>query len=106
MGDKDADVRDWATFGLGSLSDLDSPEIREAFAIAINDTSEDVKQEALVGMARRRDHRALPYLFACLQRPQVDDLTIEAACEFLRLPNAPDGWGAEQCLTALHERFG
>jgi hypothetical protein len=42
--DPDADVRDWAVFGLGVLGDTDSPEIREALLRCLNDTNEDVSE--------------------------------------------------------------
>jgi HEAT repeat protein len=35
--DMDADVRDWATFGIGSLSKLDTPELREALVRNLDD---------------------------------------------------------------------
>jgi hypothetical protein len=47
--DPDADVRDWAVFGLGVLSDADAPEIREALIQCLNDANEDVREEAAVG---------------------------------------------------------
>jgi HEAT repeat protein len=50
MGDVDADVRDWATFGLGVLGDQDSPEIREALSGRLTDDDVDTREEALVGL--------------------------------------------------------
>jgi HEAT repeat protein len=56
--DHDRDVRDWATFALGSLCLSDSAEIREALAARLSDEDEEVRDEALVGLARRGDQRA------------------------------------------------
>lgn len=53
--DPSDDVRDWATFGLGSLRDDDSPEIRAALRRNLDDPDLDVRGEALVGLARRRE---------------------------------------------------
>lgn len=51
--DMDADVRDWATFGIGSLSKLDTPELREALVRNLDDPFKDDRQEAIVGLASR-----------------------------------------------------
>ena len=75
MFDADEDVRDWATFGLGTLGTVDTPEIRDAFAKRLDDDSSDVVDEALAGLAQRRDKRALPFLLERLRQPDVDDLT-------------------------------
>lgn len=60
--DEDADVRDWATMSLGTQSDLDTPEIREALAARLNDVGGDTAFEACLGLARRGDARALERL--------------------------------------------
>ena len=52
--DRDADVRDWATFSLAS-SDIDTPEVRAALWDRVNDRHFDTRIEALRGLARRRD---------------------------------------------------
>lgn len=106
MRDDDSDVRDWATFGLGTLSESDTPTIRNALIDALDDSDADVRSEALVGLGKRRDIKVLPHLLAWLQQPEVDDLTIEAACEMLQLSNANPGWGPDDYVSALHERFG
>jgi hypothetical protein len=106
MRDDDSDVRDWATFGLGSLSDSDTPTIRNALFDALNDSDLDVRQEAQVGLAKRRDTRVLPHLYALLQQPEVGDLTIEAACLMLELSNGNPDWGPNDYQAALRQRFG
>lgn len=105
MCDEDDDVRDWATFGLGSCSELDTPAIGEALFAALADSCEDVKQEALAGLARRRDRRILPVLYAQLQQPEVDNLTIEAACKMLNLPLDSSQMSPNDYIAALHKRF-
>jgi len=66
MEDTDDDVRDWATFGLG-VSTGDSPQIREAFRRSLNDTFLDVRQEAIWGLARRKDPEGLLLLLEQLE---------------------------------------
>lgn len=105
MEDEDADIRDWATFGLGTLSDLDSPRIREQLAAALNDPSEDVRLEALAGLARRRDVKVLPALIAGLEQAEVDDMILEAASLMLGKADPPQGWAAGDYLAALRQRF-
>jgi HEAT repeat protein len=82
MTDSDADVRDWATFGLGVLGNVDSDEIKNALARNVHDPDTDVAEEALVGLAKRADLRALKPLLTALSSTEVSSRAIEAA-EFL-----------------------
>jgi HEAT repeat protein len=77
--DRESDVRDWATFGLGSQLEADSPTVRDALVRRLQDPEDDVRVEALVGLARRGDRRTRePLLDALRQRP-VHPLAVEAA---------------------------
>lgn len=60
--DGDADVRDWATFGLGTQIDRDNDTVREALVARLADADDDTREEALVGLARCGDVRAIPRL--------------------------------------------
>lgn len=60
--DPDVKTRDWAVFGLGSQFQVDTPELREALFQALSDDDEDVRGEALVGLAERRDERVIEAL--------------------------------------------
>jgi hypothetical protein len=58
--DSEDAVRDWATFALGVQIDRDTAEVRDALAARLADENEDARAEAIRGLARRRDERALP----------------------------------------------
>lgn len=53
--DKDESVRDWATFGLGVLGNSNSEKICEGLLKGLSDSSEDVREESMVGLSKRRD---------------------------------------------------
>ena len=88
--DEDGDVRDWATFGLGSQLDADSAAIRAALTARLHDESGDTAGEALLGLARRHDPLALRPLLASLQT-DPGNLIVQAAAEL----------GAREALPAL-----
>lgn len=64
--DADHEVRDWATFGLGTQQTVDTPQVREVLWHNLGDADEDVRGEALVGLAVRRDPRVVDQLLAQL----------------------------------------
>jgi HEAT repeat protein len=80
-GDPETEVRDWATFGLGTLSGDDGPDVRAALLARTCDRNRDTRAEALFGLAVRRDPRAVPHLISALQSPHVGGLVLEAAAE-------------------------
>ncbi len=64
--DTDPDVRNWAAFGIGSLSEADSPLIREALLSLLDDPDAEIRGEALIGLAKRQD--------PCVKAPLVREL--------------------------------
>jgi HEAT repeat protein len=79
--DVEPDVRDWATFGLGTYSKIDSPEIRNALLARLADEDGETRGEALFGLAKRKDPRVIPAILSELAREEVSELAIEAAGE-------------------------
>jgi HEAT repeat protein len=77
--DADTAVRDWATFGLGSMSSFDSQDLRAALVARLTDEDDNTRGEALVGLAVRKDSRALATIGAELARKIVSGFAIEAA---------------------------
>ena len=105
MADTDEEVRDWATFGMGVLGGTDSSTIRDALVQALNDSNEDVREEALVGLSKRQDKRALAPLLKALKEPVVTDRVIEAAYTLLGLENERREWTPQDYTNALNEQF-
>lgn len=83
--DSDEDVRNWATFGLGSQIETDTEEIRNAlFARTGEKGSEvcgEIRGEALVGLAVRKDKRVIEPLLKEFASETVGKLSVEAAVE-------------------------
>ena len=78
MRDEDASNRDWATFLLAQ-EDFDTPGIREALLRATKDGDANVCAEAVLGLARRDPHLALPFVQAGLRAEMVQSPMLEAA---------------------------
>ncbi len=71
--DEHEQIRDWATFGLatqlgdpGDADMIDSAAVREALVARLDDELASTRAEAVVGLAARRDARALPVIFEAL----------------------------------------
>lgn len=84
MRDGDTSVRDRATFAVGSLSDHDTPRIRAALAERLRDEDRAVANEAALGLARRRDARAIPYIAVAVESA---DTEIEEAADEITSPD-------------------
>jgi HEAT repeat protein len=100
-----ADVRDWAAFGLGVLGNTDSNEIREALVRRLTDSDEDVREEAMVGLGKRKDPRVLSTLLIALEQPNTTVRVIETAYQMLGMDNEREGWKGADYATALRQRF-
>ncbi len=83
--DDDGDIRNWATFALGSQVDTDTSALRDAlFDRAIletgaDDPSAEIRGEALLGLAVRKDRRVISPLLEELECESVGVLAVEAA---------------------------
>lgn len=79
--DDDRDIRNWSVFGLGTQIESDSPAIREALRQALTDTDHEIRGEALVGLAKRRDPTIISELINEWTNDEVSILSFEAAEE-------------------------
>jgi HEAT repeat protein len=106
MRDADSDVRDWATFGLGTQTDVDSPLIRDSLFERLQDSDYDTRAEAAVGLAKRKDLRVLPAVLKELASEEYGVLFEEAASYLLGLDSVKlDGWESWRYVEELHARF-
>ena len=81
MGDGDVSNRDWATFHLAHTG-IDTSEVRAAFHLRLVDEDPTVQEEAMLGLALRRDRSALPLMRDWLRSRPISQITLEAAEAF------------------------
>ncbi len=99
MDDSDDNVRDWATFALGTQCKMDTPEIREALRKRLADGYEEARDEAIWGLVQRKDEYAINELLRRLTSEewkagdemaardllgQTSDASVNELCEGLR----------------------
>lgn len=78
--DLDDDVRDWATFSLGSrLEEVDTPALRQALIARLTDSHDDTRREAMVGLAQRGDRATVEPVRLELLGPHPRVYAIESA---------------------------
>ncbi len=78
--DSNQDVRNWAMFGLGSQIEANSAEVREALFVGTSDTHSEIRGEALLGLAERKDDRIVDLLLREWENyDYVSILSLEAA---------------------------
>lgn len=107
--DVDRDVRSWANFGLGQI-DFDAPELREALRGRLSDDDDEVRGEALTGLARRCDRSVLPGMIAELKRSVKErrfpsGLVVDAMEEIAKLPELTDDIEWQAALREFESTF-
>jgi HEAT repeat protein len=98
--DRDPDVRDWATFGLGRLGTLDTPEIRDALRHRLDDVDEETRYEALCGLARCGDPCIAQLLIDAISADPSNACLWDPARDLLKLDDQ-----TEICADALISRL-
>jgi HEAT repeat protein len=107
--DKHPDVRDWATFSIGTQSEMNSPDIIEALKARLNDEDVNTRREAICGLARRKDHSVRQILIDELAI--IDDhgsIILESIEEFgdkSFIPLLEDQLKKNQQLSTINEQW-
>lgn len=76
--DKSSDIRNWATFGIGSQIEKDNKAIREALWQRVNDKHRETKLEAIAGLAKRKDSRIKEIIKKELLKGEPGALLVDA----------------------------
>ena len=81
MRDENYDVRNWATFSLAQINEINTPSIRDALFKNLNDDETEVRGEALLGLALRKDERVKDTIIEDLQKPFYGSWIFDAILE-------------------------
>lgn len=109
MGDAEAAVRNWATFGVGTLLETDTPAVRQALLERAGDPDDVTAGEALLGLAERGDGRIVPMLrgrLLSLARTDADDRAVDLCTEAAALLGDQALLPALAHLDAVRRRTG
>ncbi|MDZ4836812.1 MAG: hypothetical protein SGJ27_23775 [Candidatus Melainabacteria bacterium] len=76
------DIRNWATFSLGILCKQNTERVRAALFARVNDEHDELRHEAILGLAVRKDHRVWDIITdELLSGPRIWGRTLEAVVE-------------------------
>jgi HEAT repeat protein len=100
MDDADDEVRDWATFGLGTQCSVDSPAIRDALRKRLKDAHDQTRAEAIWGLAQRKDKQGTEMLINSLLDPEHGSGHEQTAAGVLDVPRDTP---TEQLLDGLRK---
>lgn len=81
MKDEDEDVRDWATFGIGTQIETDTDEIRDALYENLDVEYDGQYYEALNGLCERHDPRGMSLLKEIIVKGPADVWILDIAYE-------------------------
>ena len=79
MEDPDDNVGFWATYALGTLVGIDEKNIHTALSKRLFDPNNDIRMEAVVGLARRGDERVVSSIEQALREADVSPRAFDAA---------------------------
>jgi len=100
MQDKNYDVRNWATFSLAQISETNTQSIRDALFKNLLDEELEVRGEALLGLALRKDARVKDAIIEDLQKPFYGSWIFDAIEE---MPDSRYLPYFENYIKTLHE---
>jgi len=81
MRDENHDVRNWSTFSLAQINETNTPSVRDALFKNLNDEETEVRGEALLGLALRKDERVKDAIIEDLQKPFYGSWILDAIIE-------------------------
>ena len=79
--DKISHIRNWATFGLGTLLTIDNEKLRTALWNRVNDKHQETKLEAIAGLANRKDERINDIIIRELKSGEMGPLLLDSVLE-------------------------
>jgi hypothetical protein len=85
-----AEPRNWATFGLASLTEEDNPQLRDALFARLFDENHEIQGEAICGLALRKDSRVIPIIMNLLTQKEISILIFEAIVAFPQVCFLPE----------------
>ncbi len=103
--DQDDDVRNWAMFALACQTDMDGFDVRGVLAAGLHDSEAEIRGEALVGLARRKDTRVFSELVKEWASHDVSILSIEAAEELADPQLIPYLMNLQESLDLTEEEY-
>ena len=77
--DPHPETRNWATFGLGQQCEVDTPAIRDALRARLSEEDHEIRGEALIGLAHRKDEDVKPAIMKELEGDFHGTWAVEAA---------------------------